>query len=165
MAAYLINHILGGGASDSRLYQEVREKRGLVYSISDSLVWLDHSAVLIGGTATRADRTNETVDLVQKEIHRFAESGPTDAELTEAKNYLNSSFALNLDTSSKIASLLVQLQLDGLDTDYFTKRPAMINAVTLDDAKRVAKRLLNNGLLVTVVGKPQGVASTTPTAN
>ncbi len=165
MAAYLINHILGGGSSDSRLYQEVREKRGLVYSISDSLVWLDHSAVLIGGTATRADRTNETVDLVQKEIHRFAESGPTEAELTEAKNNLNSSFALNLDTSSKIAALLVQLQLDGLNTDYFTRRPEMIGAVTLDDAKRVAKRLLDGGLLVTVVGKPQGVASTTPTAN
>jgi len=165
MAAYLINHILGGGSSDSRLYQEVREKRGLVYSIADSLIWLDHSAILIGGTATRADRTNETIDLVQKEIRRFAEDGPTAAELTEAKNNLNSSFALNLDTSSKIASLLVQLQLDGLNTDYFTKRPDMINAVTLDDAKRVAKRLLDNGLLITVVGKPQAVASTTPTAN
>jgi zinc protease len=165
MAAYLINHILGGGSSDSRLYQEVREKRGLVYSIADSLIWLEHSAVLIGGTATRADRANETVDLVQKEIHRFAEDGPTAAELTEAKNNLNSSFALNLDTSSKIASLLVQLQLDGLNTDYFTKRPDMINAVTLDDAKRVAKRLLDNGLLVTVVGKSQAVASTTPTAH
>jgi zinc protease len=165
MAAYLLNHILGGGSSDSRLYQEVREKRGLVYSIADSLIWLDHSAILIGGTATRADRTNETIDLVQKEIHRFAEDGPTAAELAEAKNYLNSSFALNLDTSSKIASLLVQLQLDGLNTDYFTKRPDMINAVTLDDAKRVAKRLLENGLLVTVVGKPQAVASTTPTTH
>jgi zinc protease len=165
MAAYVINHILGGGSSDSRLYQEVREKRGLVYSISDSLIWFEHSAVLIGGTATRADRTNETIDLVQKEIRRFAESGPTEAELTESKNYLNSSFALNLDTSSKIAALLVQLQLDGLNTDYFTKRPDMIAAVTLDDAKRVAKRLLNNGLLVTVVGKQQAVASTTPTAN
>ncbi|MGB7176917.1 MAG: pitrilysin family protein [Xanthobacteraceae bacterium] len=165
MAAYLINHILGGGSSDSRLYQEVREKRGLVYSIADSLIWLDHSAILIGGTATRADRANETVDLVQKEIHRFAEDGPTAAELTEAKNNLNSSFALNLDTSSKIASLLVQLQLDGLNTDYFTKRPDMINAVTLDDARRVAKRLLNSGLLVTVVGKSQAVASTTPTPN
>ncbi|MGB6663010.1 MAG: pitrilysin family protein, partial [Xanthobacteraceae bacterium] len=165
MAAYLINHILGGGSSDSRLYQEVREKRGLVYSIADSLIWLEHSAVLIGGTATRADRANETVDLVQKEIHRFAEDGPTAAELTEAKNNLNSSFALNLDTSSKIASLLVQLQFDGLNTDYFTKRPDMINAVTLDDARRVAKRLLDNGLLVTVVGKSQAVASTTPTAH
>jgi zinc protease len=164
MAAYLISHVLGGGSSDSRLYQEVREKRGLAYSVSDSLLWLDHAALFIGGTATRADHAGETVDLIQKEIHRFAESGPTPAELAEAKNYLNSSFALNLDTSSKIAGLLVQLQLDGLGVDYFTQRPAMINAVTLDDAKRIAKRLLDNGLLVTVVGKPQGVAAST-TAN
>jgi zinc protease len=164
MAAYVMNHILGGGSSDSRLYQEVREKRGLVYGISDSLIWLEHSAVLIGGTATRADRANETIDLVQKEIRSFAETGPTEAELTESKNYLNSSFALNLDTSTKIAALLVQLQLDGLDTDYFQKRPQMIAAVTLDDAKRVAKRLLSSGLLVTVVGKSQAVASTSQSA-
>ncbi len=161
MAAYIVNHILGGGSADSRLYHEVREKRGLVYSVADSLVWLDHTALFLGGTATRAERTGETVDLIEKEIHRLAEDGPTDVELTEAKNYLNSSFVLNLDTSTKIASMLVQLQLDNLGTDYFTKRPAMIGAVTLDDAKRVSKRLLNNGMLVTVVGKPAGVASTT----
>ena len=159
MAAYVINHILGGGSSDSRLYQEVREKRGLAYSVSNSLVWLDHSAVFFGGTATRADRTGETLDLIRKEIHRFAEQGPTAAELAEAKNYVISSFALNLDASTKIASLLVQLQLDGLGIDYFQRRTALIDAVTLDDAKRVAKRLLDNGMLVTVVGKSEGVAS------
>jgi zinc protease len=161
MAAYIVNQILGGGTFTSRLYQEVREKRGLVYGVSDSLLWLDHTALFIGGTATRADRTDETVDLVGKEIHRLAEDGPTEAELGEAKNYLNSSFALNLDTSTKIASFLVQLQLDHLGPDYIERRPAIIAAVTLDDARRMAKRLLDNGLLVTVVGKPQGVASTT----
>jgi zinc protease len=161
MAAYLVNHILGGGSSDSRLYREVREKRGLAYSVSDSLVWLDHAALFIGGTATRADRAGETVDLIEKEIGRLAESGPTAAELTEAKNYLNSSFALNLDTSDKIAAFMVQIQLDGIGSDYFTKRPEMINAVTLADAQRVAKRFLDKGLLVTVVGKPQGVAAST----
>ncbi|MBO0716493.1 MAG: insulinase family protein, partial [Rhizobiales bacterium] len=159
MAAYLINHILGGGSSDSRLYQEVREKRGLAYSVSDNLVWLDHAAVLLGGTATRADRAGETVDLIEKEIRRFAENGPTAGELMEAKRYLNSAFVLNLDSSTKIAGLLVQLQLDGFDTDYFSRRTAMIDAVTLEDARRVAKRLLDKGLLVTVVGKPQGFAS------
>ena len=160
MAAYTVNHILGGGSSDSRLYREVREKRGLAYSVSDSLLWLDHSSLFVGGTATRADRTGEALDLIEKEIHRLAADGPTAAELAEAKNYLNSSFVLNLDTSSKIASLLVQLQLDDLGIDYFTSRSAMIAAVTLDDAKRVSKRLLDGGLLVTVVGKPEGVAST-----
>jgi zinc protease len=162
MAAYIVNHILGGGSFSSRLYQEVREKRGLAYSISESLVWLNHSALFVGGTATRAERAGEALDVIEKEIHRLAESGPTAAELAEAKNYLNSSFVLNLDTSSKIAALLVQLQLDDLGIDYFTRRPAMIGAVTLDDARRVAKRLLDGGLLVTVVGKPEGVASTTP---
>ena len=159
MAAYLVNHILGGGSTDSRLYHEVREKRGLAYSVSDNLVWLDHAAVLLGGTATRADRAGETVDLIESEIQHFAESGPTAGELTEAKRYLNSAFVLNLDSSTKIAALLVQLQLDGFGTDYFSRRGVMIEAVTLDDARRVAKRLLDKGLLVTVVGKPQGFAS------
>ncbi len=161
MAAYIVNHILGGGSFSSRLYQEVREKRGLAYSVYDSLVWLNHSALFLGGTATRADRAGETLDLIQKEIHRLAEDGPTADELAKAKAYLNGSFALNLDTSSKIAALLVQLQRDGLGIDYFARRPEMINAVTLDDARRVAKKLLDGGLLVTVAGRPEGVVSTT----
>jgi zinc protease len=161
MAAYIVNHILGGGAFSSRLYQEVREKRGLAYSVYDSLVWLNHSALFFGGTATRADRAGETLDVIDKEIRRLAQSGPTAEELAKAKSYLNGSFALNLDTSSKIAALLVQLQLDGLGIDYFTRRPEMINAVTLDDAKRVAKRLLDGGMLVTVAGRPEGLASST----
>jgi zinc protease len=162
MAAYIVNHILGGGAFSSRLYQEVREKRGLAYSVYDSLVWLNHSALFLGGTATRADRAGETLEVIDREIHRLAEEGPTEDELTKAKAYLNGSFVLNLDTSSKIAALLVQLQLDGLGIDYFSRRPEMINAVTLDDARRVAKRMLDGGMLVTVAGRPEGLASTTP---
>ena len=78
----------------------------------------------------------------------------------EAKKYLNSAFVLNLDSSTKIAALLVQLQLDGLGPDYISRRAAMIDGVTLEDARRVAKRLLDKGLLVTAVGKPQGFVST-----
>ena len=160
MAAYIVNHILGGGAFSSRLYQEVREKRGLAYSVYDSLVWLNHSALFLGGTATRADRAGETLAVIDKEIHRLAEDGPTADELAKAKAYLNGSFVLNLDTSSKIAALLVQLQLDGLGIDYFTRRPEMINRVTLEDARRVAKRLLDSGMLVTIAGQPEGLVST-----
>jgi zinc protease len=161
MAAYLVNHILGGGSSNSRLYREIREKRGLAYSVSDNLMWLDHAAVMFGGTATRADRAGETIDLIESEIHRFADAGPSAAELADAKKYLNSAFLLNLDSSTKIAALLVQLQLDGFGTDYFSRRSIMIESVTLEDAQRVAKRLLDKGLLVTVVGKPQGFAAST----
>jgi zinc protease len=162
MAAYIVNHILGAGAFSSRLYQEVREKRGLAYSVYDSLVWLKHTALFLGGTATRAERAGETLTLIEKEIRRLAEEGPTADELAKAKSYLNGSFALNLDTSSKIAAMLVQLQVDNLGIDYFTRRPEMIDAVTLADARRVARRLLDGGLLVTVVGRPDGVVSTGP---
>jgi zinc protease len=159
MAAYIVNHILGGGSFSSRLYREVREKRGLAYGVFDSLLWLNHTSLLIGGTATRADATGQAIDIIEEEFKRLAAEGPTEDELVKAKTYLKGSYALGFDTSSKIASQLVQIQLDNLGIDYIDKRSAMIDAVTLADAKRVSKRLLD-GLLIAVVGKPKGVIST-----
>jgi zinc protease len=159
MAAYIVNHILGGGSFSSRLYREVREKRGLAYGVSDSLVWLNHGAMLIGSTATRADATGQTIEIIEAEIRRMAEEGPTEEEFVKAKTYLKGSFALGLDTSNRIAGQLVQMQIDNLGIDYIERRPALIDAVTLADAKRVAKRLLDSGMLVTVVGRPEGVSS------
>ena len=77
MAGYIVNHILGGGTFSSRLYQEVREKRGLAYGVSDSLVWFRRAAVVLGGTATRADRTADALAIVEAETKRMAENGPT----------------------------------------------------------------------------------------
>src|SRR5262249_31605358 len=159
MAAYIVNHILGGGAFSSRLYLEVREKRGLAYGISDSLVWLNHTALLLGHTATRADATGQTIEIVEREIRRLAEEGPTEAEFVKAKTYLKGAFALGLDTSNRVASQLVTMQIDNLGIDYIERRGALIDAVTLADAKRVAKRLLDGGMLITVVGRPEGVSS------
>jgi zinc protease len=159
MAAYIVNHVLGGGSFSSRLYREVREKRGLAYGISNSLLWLNHAALMLGNTATRADATGKTIEIIEHEIRRLAAEGPTEAEFIEAKTYLKGSFALGLDTSNRIASQLVQMQLDNLGIDYIDRRSGLIDAVTLADAKRVANRLLNNGLLVTVVGRPEGVTS------
>jgi zinc protease len=160
MAGYIVNHILGGGSFSSRLYKEVREKRGLAYGVSDSLVWFKRAAVVIGGTATRADRTGDALAIIEAETKRMADEGPTADELTAAKSYLKGAYALSLDTSSKIAAQLTQIQLDKLGIDYMQRRSAMIDAVTLDDAKRVAKRLFGGGMLVTVVGKPKGLVST-----
>jgi zinc protease len=159
MAAYIVNHILGGGAFSSRLYLEVREKRGLAYGISNSLVWLNRTALLLGHTATRADATGQTIEIIEREIRRLAEEGPTEDELTRAKTYLKGTFALGLDTSNRIAGQLVQMQTDNLGIDYIERRAGLIDAVTLADAKRVAKRLLDGGLLVTIVGRPEGVTS------
>ena len=159
MAAYIVNHILGGGSFSSRLYQEVREKRGLAYGVSDNLVWFRRAAVVIGGTATRADRTADALKVIEHEIKRMAESGPTADELAAAKDYIKGSYALSLDTSSKIAAQLTQIQIDDLGIDYIQRRSALIDAVSIDDAKRVAKRLYGGGLLVTVAGRPKGLTS------
>src|ERR1700688_3744787 len=159
MAAYVVNHILGGGGLSSRLYHEVREKRGLAYSVYGTLLWMDHSAVFVGNTGTRADRAGETVDAIEKEIRRMAEDGPTQTELDEAKSYLKGSQMLALDTSSKLASALLQYQLDKLPIDYIEKRNAIVDAVTLDDAKKAAQRLTSQGLLTAIVGRaPQAAA-------
>ncbi|HEY5166671.1 MAG TPA: pitrilysin family protein [Pseudolabrys sp.] len=159
MAAYIVNHILGGGSFSSRLYKEVREKRGLAYGVSDSLMWFKRAAVVIGGTATRADRTGDALAIIELETKRMAENGPTADEMAAAKSFLKGAYALLLDSSSKIAAQLTQIQLDNLGIDYIQRRGAMIDAVTVADAKRVAKRLYGGGMLVTVAGRPIGLTS------
>jgi zinc protease len=120
---------------------------------------MDHSALFIGNTGTRADRAGDTVDAIDKEIRRMAEEGPTQQELEEAKSYLKGSQMLQLDTSSKLASALLQYQLDRLPIDYLEKRNAIVDAVTLNDAKQAAKRLWSQGLLTVIVGRtPQATA-------
>ena len=159
MPAYVVNHILGGGGLSSRLYREVREKRGLAYSVYESLLWMDRSALFIGNTGTRADRAGETIEAIEQEIRRIAEEGPTQKELDDAKSYLKGSQMLALDTSSKLAQALLQYQLDKLPIDYIEKRNGYVDAVTLEDARRVSKRLWGQGLLTVVVGRtPQASA-------
>ena len=163
MAAYIVNHILGGGSFSSRLYREVREKRGLAYGVSDSLVWFRSAAVVLGGTATRADRTADALAVIEHEIKRMADEGPTPDELAAAKSFLKGSYALTLDTSGKIAVQLTQIQIDNLGIDYIQRRGALIDAVTIEDAKRVARRLYGGGMLVTVAGRPKGLTSSETT--
>ena len=159
MAGYIVNYVLGGGTFSSRLYREVREKRGLAYGVSDNLVWFRRAAVVIGGTATRGDRTADALKVIEHEIKRMAEDGPTPEELAAAKDYIKGSYALSLDTSSKIAAQLTQIQIDNLGIDYIQRRNALIDGVGIEDAKRVAKRLYGGGLLVTVAGRPKGLTS------
>lgn len=155
MTAYVLNYMLGVSSFSSRLYREVREKRGLAYSVYTSLVWLDGTELFIGGTATRADRAEEAIATIKEEVAKFGAEGPTQEELDEAKSYLKGSQMLALDTSSKIAGQLVQYQLDNLGIDYINRRNSLIDAVTLDDARRVARRLWSDGMLFTVVGRAQ----------
>jgi len=155
MPSFVLNHVLGGSAFSSRLYKEVREARGLAYSVYSAVMPLDYAALFVSGTATRSDRANQTLEVMEAEIRKLADAGPTEDELTKAKSFLTGSYALRFDTSTKIAEQLVQIQLEDLGIDYIDKRNSLVEAVTLADVKRVAKRLLNANMLITVVGKPQ----------
>src|SRR5262249_35701868 len=101
----------------------------------------------------------QTIEIIEREINRLAEEGPTEDEFVKAKTYLKGAFALGLDTSNRIASQLLQMQLDQLGIDYIERRGGLIDAVTLADAKRVAKRWREGGLPIPVVGRREGVSS------
>ncbi len=159
--AYMVNSILGGGGFGSRLMQEVREERGLVYSVFSSLQPMEQGGILYGGAATMNERAAETVEVVRQQLARMAEEGPTEEELEVAKTYLTGSYPLGFDSNTGIANRLLSIQQDDLGIDYVNRRNALIEAVTLDDARRVAGRIIDaDGLVVTVVGQPEGVAST-----
>jgi zinc protease len=156
--ATVMNHILGGGSFTSRLWQEVREKRGLAYSVSSSVMAYDRAGLFFGGTATKNERACEALEVIRAEIRRMADKGPEEDELAKAKLYLVGSYALRFDTSAKIAGQLSQVQLDGLGLDYPDRRNALFEAVGMADVRRAADRLLaRDALLVTVAGRPEGM--------
>jgi zinc protease len=158
IAATVVNHILGGGIFSARLFREVREKRGLAYSVYSQLSTHDHAAMFSGGTSTKNERAAESMAVIEGEILSLANDGPTEEELDKAKKYLIGSYALRFDTSTKIASQLLHLQTDGFGVEYLDERNKLIVAVTMEDAKRAAKRLFGDGkLLVTVAGQPEGM--------
>jgi hypothetical protein len=107
----------------------------------------------------RADRTADALAVIEQETKRMAENGPTAEELAVAKSFLKGSYALTLDTSGKIAAQLTQIQIDNLGIDYVQRRSGLIDAITIEDAKKAARRLYGGGMLVTVAGRPKGLAS------
>ncbi|OYR07877.1 peptidase M16 inactive domain protein [Brucella grignonensis] len=154
-ASYLMNHILGGGFT-SRLYAEVREKRGLAYSVSSSMALRDHVSALTISTATRPEKAQESLKIIREQVAAMANDGPTEAELAAAKSYLKGSYAVNnLDSSVSIADTLVGLQEAGLDRDYIDRRAELIDAVTLDQVKAIAKKLLEAEPAILIFGPAQ----------
>ncbi len=159
-AAFVLNYILGGGGFASRLTSEVREKRGLAYGVSTWLNTLDHADVWQGQVATQNARVGESIDLIRQEWTRMAAAGPTAEELTDAKTFLTGSFALRLNSTQSIARFLIGIQIQELGIDYPLRRNGYIEAVTLEDVRRVAKRLDPAKLTFVVIGRPEGVEAT-----
>lgn len=159
-AAVVMNHVLGGGGQQSRLFNEVRDKRGLAYGVSTALRTYKRAALMVISTASANERVAEAIRIIRAEFVRLRTEGITEQELADAKTYLNGALALSLDSSGSVASLLQSLQVDGLPSDHLTRRTALIGAVKLDDVRRVARRLLRDEAMTTVVvGKPVGVTA------
>jgi zinc protease len=158
-ALLILNHVLGGGGQQSRLFNEVREKRGLAYGASSGVRAYRKAGLLVISTASANERVAEALKVVRDELARMREQGPTDEEFASAKTYLTGSLALSLDSSGAIAGLLHSMQIDQLPPDHLERRAALINAVTIDDVRRLARRLLDQDRMITVVvGQPVGLA-------
>ena len=160
-AAYILNQILGGAGFGARLMEEVREKRGLTYGINTYLVPMDLAETWQGGFASANEKVAEAIEVVRAEWARAAAEGVTEEELEAAKTYLTGSYPLRFDGNGRIADILVGMQLEGLPTSYVNDRNSYVEAVTLDDIKRVAARLMKpEDLRFVVVGRPEGLTAT-----
>ena len=151
-------HVLGGsGSMTSRLFREVREKRGLAYTVFGTFYSLEHGAYFYGGTTTKNERARESFDVASAEIRDVALNGLNEEELEKGKTYLIGSYPLRFDTSAKIASQLVHIQLERRAPEWLVERNREIAAVTMESVKRAAHRAFGDGSLhTTVVGRPEG---------
>ncbi|MGJ8615828.1 MAG: M16 family metallopeptidase [Sulfitobacter sp.] len=160
-AAVILNHVLGGGGFESRLMNEVREKRGLTYGVYSYLVSRDLAETYMGSVSSANDRIAQAIEVIRGEWAKIARDGITEDEMNGAKTYITGSYPLRFDGNGPIAGILVGMQMLGLPIDYIATRNDKVEAVTLDDVKRVAGELLDpEGLYFVVVGQPVGLEST-----
>lgn len=157
-AAYLLDQILGGGGFESRLMQEVREKRGLTYGVYSYLVDKDGAQLWMGQVASANDRVAQAIEVIKDEWQKMRDSGVTAQELEDAKTYMTGAYPLRFDGNTPIANIAVEMQLEGLPTDYIATRNDRVNAVTLEQINRIARDLLDPETLTFVVaGQPEGL--------
>lgn len=149
-AATVLNSILAGGNFADRLTTEIREKRGLAYTVSASFTQLSKGGYWLGSLGTGNATVDEVVRVLEAEIRKIAADGPTDEEVDRAKSNFAGSFFLSLDTNLKIATTLTSMQTWNLGVDYIDRYAEKITALTTDDVKRVARKLIQPDKLVIV---------------
>jgi zinc protease len=145
------NYILGGGGFVSRLYSEVREKRGLSYSVYSYFSPAIHAGAFTIGLQTRPDQASQAVQVSRDVLSRFVAEGPTAAELKAAKDNLIGGFALRIDTNAKLLDNVANIAWYRLPLDYLDTWTQAVDKVTLDDIKAAFARKLQPNRMVTVV--------------
>jgi zinc protease len=157
-AAFVLNQILGGGGFESRLMQEVREKRGLTYGVYSYLVDKAGAQLWVGQVASSNGRVAQAVEVIRDEWTKMQQSGVTQTELDDAKTYMTGAYPLRFDGNAPIANIAVEMQMEGLPPEYIVTRNDQVNAVTLEQINRVARELLDPAKLTFVVaGMPEGL--------
>ncbi len=154
------NYVLGGGGFVSRLYGEVREKRGLVYSVSSYFSPQIQPGPFVIGLQTRKDQADQALGVVREVLERFVREGPTAEELAAAKSNLMGGFALRIDSNGKILAQLSAIGFYGLPLDWLERWTDRVAAVTLNDVRAAFERHIRPDAMVTVVvGAPPAGAS------
>jgi zinc protease len=145
------NHILGGGGFVSRLTEQVREKRGLSYSVYSYFAPGLHAGAFTVGLQTRPDQAKQAVAVAQEVVQDFVRQGPTEAELQAAKSNLVGGFALRIDSNRKLLDNVANIAWNRLPLDYLSTWTRQIERVTAADIQRAMSRVLQPERMVTVV--------------
>ncbi len=161
-AADIVNYILGGGGLTSRLMRDVRDRKGMTYSIGTGLAPMDHTSMLMGNAATDNAKAGEAWELMQQVWRDLYAKGVSEDDLTAAKDYLTGSLPLAMTSTDAIAGVLLGIQLDRFGIDYLDRRNALIRQVSMDDVNRVIRRWFNpSHLTLSLAGNPEGLKPTT----
>jgi zinc protease len=148
---YVGNYILGGGGFVSRLTEEVREKKGLVYSVYSYFMPLYVEGPLEVGLQTKKEQADEALNIVNLTIKKFIDEGPTEKELVAAKQNLVGGFPLRLDSNAKIVDYLSMIAFYKLPISYIDNYISEINKVTIDEIKTAFKNKINPSKLTTII--------------
>jgi zinc protease len=144
------NYTLGGGGFVSRLTQEVREKRGLSYSVYSYFSPGLHAGAFTLGLQTRPDQTAQAVQVAKEVLAKFVADGPTPAELKAAKDYLIGGFPLLIDSNRKLLDNVANIAWNNLPLDYLDTWTQQVERVTIADIQAAFKRKLQPDRMVTV---------------
>ena len=149
------NYILGGGGFVSRLMEQVREKRGLAYSVYSYFSPLGQEGPFQAGLQTKKEQANDALALMRQVIAGYVAQGPSAKELRAAKDNLVGGFALRIDSNRKILDNLAVIGFYGLPLDYLDTWSANVERVTVEDIRSAMKRRVKPEQFSTViVGAP-----------
>jgi len=154
----VLNYTFGCGGFESRLMKDLRVEKGLTYGVYTQVSSQDKIQLWSGGGQTKNESAGEFIAGVKANMETMVADGMTEEELANAKAYLTGSYPLGFDSNAKIAARMMGVRLDELPVDFFDKRNAMVEAVTLDDVNRVAAEYLSpDNFTFVVVGQPEGL--------